>query len=53
MLSLGDKTQARGAMSDAGVESGDEVSFHNDPLVSKLPVHSEDRAVAFAPVERA
>ncbi|MGH9750500.1 MAG: acetyl-CoA carboxylase biotin carboxylase subunit [Candidatus Polarisedimenticolia bacterium] len=42
-----------GVRVDAGVESGDEVPLHYDPLLAKIVVHDEDRAAAIARMERA
>jgi len=38
---------------DSGVEAGDEVSMHYDPLLAKLIVHGEDRGQALAEMDRA
>ncbi len=38
---------------DAGVEPGDEVTMHYDPLLAKVIVHAEDRAAAIARMDRA
>jgi len=42
-----------GIRDDSGVEEGDEVPSHYDPLVSKLVVWAEDRASAIARMRRA
>ncbi|MGB8713360.1 MAG: biotin/lipoyl-containing protein, partial [Onishia taeanensis] len=38
---------------DSGVESGDEVSMHYDPMLAKLIVHGDDRIQALATLNRA
>ncbi|AVI63214.1 acetyl/propionyl/methylcrotonyl-CoA carboxylase subunit alpha [Halomonas sp. GFAJ-1] len=38
---------------DSGVESGDEVSMHYDPMLAKLIVHGADRDAALATLNRA
>ncbi|WP_027967490.1 acetyl/propionyl/methylcrotonyl-CoA carboxylase subunit alpha [Halomonas halocynthiae] len=38
---------------DSGVESGDTVSMHYDPMLAKLIVHGPDRAAALATLNRA
>ncbi|GEK46872.1 biotin carboxylase subunit of acetyl-CoA carboxylase [Bisbaumannia pacifica] len=38
---------------DSGVESGDEVSMHYDPMLAKLIVHGADRDQALATLNRA
>ncbi|MFG6137350.1 acetyl/propionyl/methylcrotonyl-CoA carboxylase subunit alpha [Halomonas sp. B23F22_10] len=38
---------------DSGVESGDAVSMHYDPMLAKLIVHGDDRAQALATLNRA
>ncbi|MFC3282521.1 acetyl/propionyl/methylcrotonyl-CoA carboxylase subunit alpha [Litchfieldella rifensis] len=38
---------------DSGVESGDVVSMHYDPMLAKLIVHGDDRAQALATLNRA
>jgi len=38
---------------DSGVESGDSVSMHYDPMLAKLIVHGADRASALATLNRA
>ncbi|WP_168016848.1 acetyl/propionyl/methylcrotonyl-CoA carboxylase subunit alpha [Halomonas salinarum] len=45
-----DPTQVR---LDSGVESGDEVSMHYDPMLAKLIVHGDDRDQALATLNRA
>ncbi len=35
-----------GVRVDAGIEAGDQVSMHYDPMLAKLIVHAEDRAAA-------
>jgi acetyl-CoA carboxylase biotin carboxylase subunit len=42
-----------GVRDDSGVEEGDEVPSHYDPLVSKLVAWGEDRAAAIARMRRA
>ncbi|HEY7781804.1 MAG TPA: acetyl-CoA carboxylase biotin carboxylase subunit [Ktedonobacterales bacterium] len=43
-----DAPRAPGVRVDAGVEAGDEVSMHYDPMLAKLIVSAEDRAGAVA-----
>ncbi|MDG4813682.1 3-methylcrotonyl-CoA carboxylase, partial [Hydrogenovibrio sp. 3SP14C1] len=38
---------------DSGVESGDRVSMHYDPMLAKLIVHGVDRDAALATLNRA
>ncbi|WP_043526536.1 acetyl/propionyl/methylcrotonyl-CoA carboxylase subunit alpha [Litchfieldella xinjiangensis] len=38
---------------DSGVDSGDTVSMHYDPMLAKLIVHGDDRAQALATLNRA
>ncbi|MGM8930098.1 acetyl/propionyl/methylcrotonyl-CoA carboxylase subunit alpha [Salinicola halophyticus] len=38
---------------DSGVEAGDDVSMHYDPMLAKLIVHGEDRGQALAEMDRA
>ncbi|OHZ03685.1 acetyl/propionyl/methylcrotonyl-CoA carboxylase subunit alpha [Salinicola sp. MIT1003] len=38
---------------DSGVEAGDDVSMHYDPMLAKLIVHGEDRGQALAEIDRA
>jgi 3-methylcrotonyl-CoA carboxylase alpha subunit len=38
---------------DSGVETGDAVSMHYDPMLAKLIVHGDDRAQALATLNRA
>ena len=38
---------------DSGVEAGDAVSMHYDPMLAKLIVHGEDRGQALAEMDRA
>ncbi|MBE0490436.1 MAG: 3-methylcrotonyl-CoA carboxylase, partial [Halomonas sp.] len=38
---------------DSGVETGDEVSMHYDPMLAKLIVHGDDRDQALATLNRA
>ncbi|MDR5866175.1 acetyl/propionyl/methylcrotonyl-CoA carboxylase subunit alpha [Halomonas koreensis] len=38
---------------DSGVETGDAVSMHYDPMLAKLIVHADDRAQALATLNRA
>ncbi|MBI2234988.1 MAG: acetyl/propionyl/methylcrotonyl-CoA carboxylase subunit alpha [Micavibrio aeruginosavorus] len=38
---------------DTGVEEGDEVSIHYDPMIAKIIVHGEDRAEAAAAMQEA
>ncbi|MDW5375377.1 acetyl/propionyl/methylcrotonyl-CoA carboxylase subunit alpha [Halomonas sp. HP20-15] len=38
---------------DSGVEAGDAVSMHYDPMLAKLIVHGDDRAQALATLNRA
>ncbi|QEM82210.1 acetyl/propionyl/methylcrotonyl-CoA carboxylase subunit alpha [Halomonas binhaiensis] len=38
---------------DSGVESGDSVSMHYDPMLAKLIVHGPDRSAALATLNRA
>jgi 3-methylcrotonyl-CoA carboxylase alpha subunit len=38
---------------DSGVEAGDTVSMHYDPMLAKLIVHGEDRGQALAEMDRA
>ncbi|GMS96955.1 hypothetical protein PENTCL1PPCAC_19130, partial [Pristionchus entomophagus] len=38
---------------DTGVESGDEVSVHYDPMIAKVIVHGRDRAAASAALDAA
>lgn len=38
---------------DTGVEAGDQVSIHYDPMIAKLIVHGPDRQVALATLRRA
>ncbi|WP_417329262.1 acetyl/propionyl/methylcrotonyl-CoA carboxylase subunit alpha [Halomonas cupida] len=38
---------------DSGVDSGDSVSMHYDPMLAKLIVHGPDRAAALATLNRA
>ncbi|MGC3872997.1 acetyl/propionyl/methylcrotonyl-CoA carboxylase subunit alpha [Halomonas sp. GXIMD04776] len=38
---------------DSGVEAGDEVSMHYDPMLAKLIVHGDDRDQALATLNRA
>nr|WP_297458714.1 acetyl/propionyl/methylcrotonyl-CoA carboxylase subunit alpha [uncultured Halomonas sp.] len=38
---------------DSGVEAGDEVSMHYDPMLAKLITHSDDRDQALATLNRA
>jgi acetyl/propionyl-CoA carboxylase alpha subunit len=38
---------------DAGVETGDEVTLHYDPLIAKVVVHAETRAEAIRRMDRA
>ncbi len=42
-----------GVRNDAGVEAGDEVSLHYDPMISKLIVHAPDRGLAVSRLRRA
>jgi 3-methylcrotonyl-CoA carboxylase alpha subunit len=42
-----------GVRNDAGLESGDEVTVHYDPMLAKLIVHAPDRAAAIARLRRA
>jgi 3-methylcrotonyl-CoA carboxylase alpha subunit len=42
-----------GIRNDAGVEAGDEVSLHYDPMLAKLIVYAPDRAVAVRRLRRA
>jgi 3-methylcrotonyl-CoA carboxylase alpha subunit len=42
-----------GVRNDAGLESGDEVTIHYDPMLSKLIVAAPDRAAAIARLRRA
>ncbi|WP_298848189.1 biotin/lipoyl-containing protein, partial [uncultured Salinicola sp.] len=37
---------------DSGVEAGDDVSMHYDPMLAKLIVHGEDRGQALAEMDR-
>jgi len=37
-----------GVRIDTGVEAGDEISMHYDPMIAKLSVHAEDRPAAIA-----
>ncbi|WP_110661620.1 acetyl/propionyl/methylcrotonyl-CoA carboxylase subunit alpha [Salinicola socius] len=38
---------------DSGVEAGDDISMHYDPMLAKLIVHGEDRGQALAEMDRA
>jgi 3-methylcrotonyl-CoA carboxylase alpha subunit len=38
---------------DSGVEAGDEVSMHYDPMIAKLIVHDHDRSTCLARLEQA
>jgi 3-methylcrotonyl-CoA carboxylase alpha subunit len=42
-----------GIRNDAGLQSGDEVTIHYDPMLAKLIVHAPDRAAAIARLRRA
>ncbi|HET9222785.1 MAG TPA: biotin/lipoyl-containing protein, partial [Roseiflexaceae bacterium] len=42
-----------GIRNDAGLESGDEVTVHYDPMLAKLIVHAPDRPAAIARLRRA
>jgi 3-methylcrotonyl-CoA carboxylase alpha subunit len=42
-----------GIRNDAGVEAGDEVSLHYDPMLAKLVVYAPDRAAAVRRLRRA
>jgi 3-methylcrotonyl-CoA carboxylase alpha subunit len=44
---------APGVRNDAGLESGDEVTVHYDPMLAKLIVYAPDRAGAIARLRRA
>ena len=48
-----DLPQGPGIRNDAGVEAGDEVSLHYDPMISKLIVHAPDRKLAVTRLRRA
>jgi 3-methylcrotonyl-CoA carboxylase alpha subunit len=45
--------QGHGIRNDVGVETGDEVSIHYDPLVAKLIVHALDRTAAVERLQQA
>jgi 3-methylcrotonyl-CoA carboxylase alpha subunit len=45
--------QGDGIRNDVGVEAGDHVSIHYDPLVAKLIVHAQDRAAAVERLQQA
>ncbi len=45
--------QHAGVRIDTGVESGDEVSMHYDPMIAKLVVHDRDRKRCLARLEQA
>ncbi|KAA0018751.1 acetyl/propionyl/methylcrotonyl-CoA carboxylase subunit alpha [Salinicola corii] len=51
-LNAGDLTSDRVRL-DSGVEAGDDVSMHYDPMLAKLIVHGEDRGQALAEMDRA
>lgn len=51
-LNAGDLTPDRVRL-DSGVEAGDDVSMHYDPMLAKLIVHGEDRGQALAEMDRA
>jgi len=42
-----------GVRVDAGVESGDEVTVHYDPMIAKVVVYAEDRAAAIRRMDQA
>jgi 3-methylcrotonyl-CoA carboxylase alpha subunit len=46
-------TEGPGIRNDAGVEAGDEVSLHYDPMLAKLIVYAPDRAAAVLRLRRA
>lgn len=48
MLALFVPPQAPGVRNDAGLETGDQVTVHYDPLLSKLIVYAPDRPSAIA-----
>jgi len=48
-----DPAEGPGIRNDAGVETGDEVSLHYDPMLAKLIVHSPDRDAAVRRLRRA
>ncbi|MFV8783401.1 acetyl-CoA carboxylase biotin carboxylase subunit [Microbulbifer sp. SA54] len=43
----------RGVRVDTGVKTGDEISVHYDPMISKLIVHGNNRREALAKLDRA
>jgi 3-methylcrotonyl-CoA carboxylase alpha subunit len=45
--------QGDGIRNDVGVETGDEVSIHYDPVIAKLIVHAPDRATAVERLQQA
>ncbi|MFG6177667.1 acetyl/propionyl/methylcrotonyl-CoA carboxylase subunit alpha [Halomonas sp. THAF12] len=45
--------EAKRVRLDSGVETGDVVSMHYDPMLAKLIVHGDDRAQALATLNRA
>ena len=42
-----------GVRVDTGIEAGDEVSIHYDPMIAKLTVHGQDRAEAIRKMQTA
>ncbi len=52
-LALFEPPAGPGIRSDAGVESGDELTVHYDPMFAKLIVHADDRPAAVGLLRRA